>query len=564
MNFKTSKQPLLPTSVILTGINQSDHYGQFDNLSLKIENSLPSHTAILPARHCSNIKSAVQKMVGCFIDNDLNTEEQSIRQNQYTMQVLRSWFFEKEGHQKSCLVVIIPDFELFNQTVLLDLISILTTYRSELPLILILGVATSVSALINLIPYHITSKLKFEVLKTLQSTTLLNSIINDVLLSPFCPFRLSRNVLTHLVDVFMYYDFSINSFIKGLNYCMLEHFLRGDLYSLCCDFKNYKTYPDLKAVLNLPNFRKKIENSDPVDAVLLLTNQSFVRKTLKESITEVHIYYANLHSGLLVFHSFVHDLPKNPMGKQFREVYSNAIWKNILNLEQFNESWILLSLLSKSEILEKLEVSTTKLDSYKKSVEEHPHLNSCLPIIIEIIKKLNEFKTTIQLAGLEVSANTQAQVPIPKSLNRLELKEHLLEMNKQPKPISEFRKQVNSCLEYIKDEIITKLILPFSSGPDFLKYFVFSEFLTIKHHIIGAPRGAIHTAMNNPHKYLQCKCCKLENSLATIPTLPDISIVYKWHLECGAMINLFDWLQGFRSVVDLSDEEQDNIDPKIL
>ena len=29
-----------------------------------------------------------------------------------------------------------------------------------------------------------------------------------------------------------------------------------------------------------------------------------------------------------------------------------------------------------------------------------------------------------------------------------------------------------------------------------------------------------------------------------IPTvLPDISIAYKLHLECGRLINLFDWLQ---------------------
>lgn len=482
------------------------------------------------------------------------------------MQVLRSWFFEKEEHDKSCLVVIIPDFELFNQTVLLDLISILTTYRSELPLILILGVATSVSALINLIPYHITSKLKFEVLKTLESTTLLNSIIDDVLLSPFCPFRLARNVLTHLVDVFMFYDFSINSFIKGLNYCMLEHFLRGDLYSMCCDFKDYKSYPDLNVVLNLPAFKKKIENAAPVDAVLLLTNKSVAEKTLKESITEVHIYYANLHSGLLVFHSFVHDLPKNPMGKQFREVYSRAIWKNILNLEEFNEAWKLLSLFSKDEILGKLITSIIKLEAYKESVEDRPHLNSCSTIIIEIVKNLKEFISKIQSAGLEVTTNNpQPQIQLPKSLNRLELKEHLLEMNKLPKPISEYSKQVNACLEYIKNEIITKLILPFTSGPDFLQYFVFSEFLKIKHHTIGAPRGAIHTAMNDPHQYLHCKCCKLENSTGIIATLPDISIIFKLHLECGAMINLFDWLQAFRSVVDFTeDEEQDDIDPKIV
>lgn len=482
------------------------------------------------------------------------------------MQVLRSWFFEKKDHEKRCLVVIIPDFELLNQTVLLDLISILTTYRSELPLILILGVATSVSALINLIPYHITSKLKFEVLKTLESTTLLNSIINDVLLSPFCPFRLSRNVLTHLVDVFMYYDFSINSFIKGLNYCMLEHFLRGDLYSICCYFKDYKSYTDLNSVLSMPVFRKKIENADVVDASLLLTNQSFAQKTLKDEITKVHIYYANLHSGLLVFHSFVHDLPKNPMGKQFREVYSKAIWKNILNLDEFNEAWKLSSLFSKGEILGKLKSSITKLNAHKKSVEDHRHLNSCLPIITEIVRNLNEFEIKIQSAGLEVTTdNQQPQIQLPKTSKRFEWQEHLLEMNKLPKPISEYSKQVNACLEYIKNEIITKLILPFSSGPDFLQYFVFSEFLTIKHHIIGAPRGAIHTAMNDPHKYLHCKCCKLENPTALTATLPDISIVYKLHLECGAMINLFDWLQGFRSIVDFTEnEEQDNINPKIL
>lgn len=479
------------------------------------------------------------------------------------MQVLKSWFFEKEDYEKRCLVVIIPDFELFNQNVLLDLISVLTTYRSELPLFLIIGVATSVSALINLLPYHITSKIQFEVLKTLESTTLLNSIIHDVLLSPFCPFRLSGKVLKHLIDVFLFFDFSINSFIKGLNYCMLEHFLKGDLYSLCCDFENYKTYPNLKSILNTPIFRNKIEKASPIEAILLLTKDSHFRDTLKESITDVHIYYGNLHSGLLVLHSFVHDLPNNPIGKQFREVYSYAISKNILELQEFNEVWKLLSFLSKKEILEKLENSITKLYSFRKTLAQHPHLNTCSKVIFEISKKLKEFKETIELAGLEVK--TDYQPPKMQQLfSRSELKDHLLERSKQPKTISEYSKQVNSCLEYIKNEIITKLILPFNSGPDFLNYFVFSDLSTVKDHIIGAPRRAINMALSNPHQYLQCKCCKLDNSMGCIGTLPDISIVYKLHLECGSLINLFDWLQAFRSIVDYSEEEIDYMDPTIL
>lgn len=32
--------------------------------------------------------------------------------------------------------------------------------------------------------------------------------------------------------------------------------------------------------------------------------------------------------------------------------------------------------------------------------------------------------------------------------------------------------------------------------------------------------------------------------------MPDVSVVYKLHLECGRLINLYDWLQAFISVVD--------------
>ena len=40
----------------------------------------------------------------------------------------------------------------------------------------------------------------------------------------------------------------------------------------------------------------------------------------------------------------------------------------------------------------------------------------------------------------------------------------------------------------------------------------------------------------------QCKCCNIDVD-DNQDTLPDLSIVYKIHLECGKMINLYDWLQ---------------------
>lgn len=40
-------------------------------------------------------------------------------------------------------------------------------------------------------------------------------------------------------------------------------------------------------------------------------------------------------------------------------------------------------------------------------------------------------------------------------------------------------------------------------------------------------------------------------------TLPDISVAYKLHLECGRLINLYDWLQAFISVVGQEEEEDE-------
>jgi origin recognition complex subunit 3 len=47
--------------------------------------------------------------------------------------------------------------------------------------------------------------------------------------------------------------------------------------------------------------------------------------------------------------------------------------------------------------------------------------------------------------------------------------------------------------------------------------------------------------------------------------MPDICIVYKLHLECGRLINMYDWLQAFLAIVNPSEsgEEQRDVAPEI-
>ncbi|XP_021933995.1 origin recognition complex subunit 3-like [Zootermopsis nevadensis] len=72
-------------------------------------------------------------------------------------------------------------------------------------------------------------------------------------------------------------------------------------------------------------------------------------------------------------------------------------------------------------------------------------------------------------------------------------------------------------------------------------------------------------ALNNPHYYLECECCELDGSSSIIPSLPDICIVYKLHLECGRLINMYDWLQSFLAIVNHTEsgDEQRDVPPEI-
>ena len=38
--------------------------------------------------------------------------------------------------------------------------------------------------------------------------------------------------------------------------------------------------------------------------------------------------------------------------------------------------------------------------------------------------------------------------------------------------------------------------------------------------------------------------------------LPDTSLAFKLHLECGAMINVYDWMQAFISVLESSNADE--------
>lgn len=250
-----------------------------------------------------------------------------------------------------------------------------------------------------------------------------------------------------------------------------------------------------------------------------------------------------------------------------RELYRTAISIEVTEGAEFKEILQLLTFMSKDEILEKLRSVLEVVEKYTFEDKNHSIQGTELKIILE--KSIVDISAaSMQVTDPQQSTKTENPTSLTVT-SRFELKAKLLEAAKQPKVVSQYMTVLSETLNELKG-FLSDNLLPMSKAPPFVELFVFTDHLAIKRHIMGAPRAAIHQALNNPAHYLQCDCCEIENDdTKLVPTMPDVSIVYKLHLECGKMINMFDWLQSFKIVVDekaMDEEEEEDdatVDPKI-
>lgn len=79
----------------------------------------------------------------------------------------------------------------------------------------------------------------------------------------------------------------------------------------------------------------------------------------------------------------------------------------------------------------------------------------------------------------------------------------LLQLAKKPKVVNEFKQNVMIALNYIRDKLFAKYLEPIQKRTPLYELYLFSDISAVRPHILGAPRAAIHTALNNPHSYLQ-------------------------------------------------------------
>ncbi|KAM9003259.1 origin recognition complex subunit 3 isoform X2 [Sarcophilus harrisii] len=370
----------IPTAALVLGVNVTDHDLTFKGLTEMLRDTVTPYVVSLQAKECPDVKHILQKLasqlMGCCIDME-STEEEYVQSSQrkmhYSMAFLSTWYksvtqktssesvkkkITSFSHWKESppIVIILKDIESFSTKVLQDFIIISSQYLHELPIVLVFGIATSPIIIHRLLPQAVSS-LCIELLQSLSCKEHLAKLLDKLLLTTRFPFKLNEKALQVLTNIFLYHDFSVQNFIKGLQLAILEHFYSQPLSILCCDLPEAKkrihslSEDQCESIRRLPSFMRYVEKQTPEKQVASLTDERFLKEETLRFLEDLHSYHENFFLVLKCLHAFTSSLPKYPLGRQIRELYCACLEKNIWESQEYEPALQLLRMLAKDELM---------------------------------------------------------------------------------------------------------------------------------------------------------------------------------------------------------------------
>ncbi|XP_008685692.1 origin recognition complex subunit 3 isoform X3 [Ursus maritimus] len=353
----------IPTAALILGVNVTDHDLTFRSLTEALQNNVTPYVVSLQAKDCPDIKHFLQKLAsqltGCCVDEESKEGSTQVAQKKThcSMDSLSSWYMNitqktdpkmprkkrtsSSQWQSPPVVLILKDMESFTTKVLQDFIIMSSQHLHEFPLILIFGIATSPVIIHRLLPHAVSSLLCIELFQSLSCKDHLTTVLDKLLLTTQFPFKLSEKVLQILTNIFLYHDFSIQNFIKGLQLSLLEHFYSQPLSVLCCNLPeakrriNFLSDNQCENIRRLPSFRRYVEKQASEKQVALLTDERFLKEEIQSLLENLHAYHSNYFLVLRCLHQFTSSLPKYPLGRQIRELYCTCLEKNIWDSEEY-------------------------------------------------------------------------------------------------------------------------------------------------------------------------------------------------------------------------------------
>ncbi|KAL9420172.1 hypothetical protein AB3S75_037870 [Citrus x aurantiifolia] len=528
----SSKQ--LFTGLVLTkNMEFVDDLLTFEELGrhLKSQGCLVANLSSLDFTAKSGIGGCLRSLLRQFLVAPLDAADISI---------LASWYRE-QGNYNNPVVVIVDDIERCCGSVLSDFILMFSEWVLKIPVILIMGVTTTLDAPRNILPSNVLQHLCPCMFTLGTPSERMDAIIEAVLVRQCSGFSISHKVAVFMRNYFVRQDGTITSFIRALKIACSQHF-----------------------------------SMEPLSIIL----KGFFLEEDRQG----------LQDGLLLQAMFKHafDLPsygRNKMGEENVESFAHCLselkrsqtrWRTVVLClyeagkgDRIQLLDLLCEALNPALYSSRTSGTCTKVDkghgvspSNNFPVQQHPIMRKgrliCqavqkvrdLPIaqLYKLLKRWEELTVDIN----EIHAKLKELLSVIKLENGRSSRQDMADSSKRPVSRSQLNiekesRAVNEKAASLIECMVRDYMQPVECSP-LHEIVCFKNVETLQLALIGDPRRRIQIDLLESHKILRCSCCS-RSGHSLLPSLHDTSILYNLAQEQGDHINLHDWYQSFKSKV---------------
>uniref|UniRef100_A0A0V0JBZ7 Uncharacterized protein n=1 Tax=Schistocephalus solidus TaxID=70667 RepID=A0A0V0JBZ7_SCHSO len=443
------------------------------------------------------------------------------------------------------------------------------------------------------------SRLAIKRFRTPSPTVFLQAALTEMLHIP--GFRMSRSVLNFVIDsIYMCVDYSIENFLKRVKACMLSH------------YQNLQ-HPQLLKALDISSaYVLSLNHEELTELVSTYPScAEIAAEAAADSLSDVFTECLKSHwlnqllvprilSWLLALFAC---LEIRPLASTLPDIYRNWLSGDLSTSPAFSQTLSLFKVLNKTRVITAVDsslgslmasiglLSSVKCDTNPTAVRMlsladvryKPLLSEAIAIIIQLKEVVASWRARLLEASESVPTEVAADgtsspiscIPLPgKRLTLQTLREHLKNspvISKEKdiscgrgitpwkRALDEFAAWLTAVLTSQRPQGSSKLpedslacLLP---APHHLPlYEVFygpptSEVAALRFRLDPPMQRVVHQVLTNPGAHLKCAELCLMNPEGLDPLLPDLCILYKLHLEAGKLINLYDWLVAFATVV---------------
>ncbi|KAM7273501.1 hypothetical protein ACFE04_028165 [Oxalis oulophora] len=464
--------------------------------------------------------------------------------------ILASWYGEQRNSSYP-VIVVIDDIERCCGSVLSDFILMLSEWVVKLPVILIMGVATTLDSPREILRSNALQRLspcKF-VLGTPAER--MDAIIEGVLVKQCSGFVVSHKVATFLRNHFVNQDGTTSSFIRGLKIACVQHFSMEPLSFIIRGFfsegnqvlggayNGLLSEAMLKHAFDLPS----VVRNNMINVIGEETLELGLLKLKKLqnywSVVVMILYEAGKYEKIQLL-----DLLCETLDPEFYNSLGagagteTEIEKNSLSSDRQSRQY--LSLRKGGVIFHAVRrVRDLSLAELSKLVKRWEELSKDATEIHDKVKELGSlFKCEDDIN----SKQDVVDISSKRSASRF-----FTVVEKEGRAINE--KAATLLANLVRDHM-----QPIECTP-FHEIVCFNNVDKLKSALIGDPRRRIQVDLLESHNILQCSCCSRIGS-SLLPSKHDSSIMYALAQEHGDLINLHDWYETFKSTISICSKKK--------